>query len=29
MERRNKRAAQEFLSRWNKAEQEARVGRKK
>jgi hypothetical protein len=29
MERRNKRAAQEFLNRWNKAEQEARVGRKK
>ncbi len=29
MERRNKRAAQEFLGRWNKAEQEARVGRKK
>jgi len=29
MERRNKRATQEFLSRWNKAEKMARFGRKK
>jgi hypothetical protein len=29
MERRNKQATQEFLSRWNEAEKEARVGRKK
>jgi hypothetical protein len=29
MEKRNKRATQEFLSRWNEAEKEARVGRKK
>jgi hypothetical protein len=29
MERRNKRATQEFLSRWNKAEKEARCDRKK
>jgi hypothetical protein len=29
MERRNKRATQEFLGRWNKAEREARAGRKK
>jgi hypothetical protein len=29
MERRNKRATQEFLSHWNKAEKEARRGRKR
>ena len=29
MERRNKQATQEFLGRWNKAEKEARVSRKK
>jgi hypothetical protein len=29
MERRNKQAAQEFLGRWNEAEKEARVDRKK
>jgi hypothetical protein len=29
MERRNKQATQEFLRRWNEAEKEARVGRKK
>ena len=29
MERRNKQATQEFLSRWNEAEKEARIGRKR
>lgn len=29
MERRNKRATQEFLGRWNEAEKEARAGRRK
>ena len=29
MERRNKLATQEFLSRWNEAEKEARIDRKK
>ena len=29
MERRNKQATQEFLGRWNEAEKEARVSRKK
>jgi hypothetical protein len=29
MERRNKQATQEFLSRWNEAEKAARIGRKK
>ena len=29
MERRNKLATQEFLSRWNEAEKEARIGRKR
>jgi hypothetical protein len=29
MERRNKQATKEFLSRWNEAEKEARIGRKR
>jgi len=29
MERRNKLATQEFLGRWNEAEKEERIGRKK